>query len=428
MEKEFKVQVKETPTVELEVEAPKTIQPKVTVSSVTQPVENKTVEEPKATELPKEAKVYELPSIDLLDDYPESDEIDAGNEKDIKELIPILIRKLDAFGIHTEAAGYIVGPTYSRIELNVLSNVQVKKIASIQQDLEMALKRKIRPLLPIKGKNLIGIEVENARRNIVGLKETMLQKEPSDNVDFIVGEDIEGKIISMNFKELPHMLVGGSPGAGKTVFLHSIITSLLLRYSPDEVKLALIDFKRVEFNYYRDLPHLLSNRLIDEYSDAYELLEELAKEMNRRYDLFYNAKVSDIDEYNKIATVRLPQIILVIDEYADMCGSEYKDRIQNVFIRLAQKARASGIHLIVATQRPSVSVISGVLKANLPTRVSFLVPTHVDSCNILDVSGAQSLTGKGDMLFGRIGSIERIQAPYISVDEIKRVVDFIKKQ
>ncbi len=372
---------------------------------------------------------YNKPALDLLSDPSENSEIKKANEEDIVNVINILESKLKDFGIDVKCENSIIGSTFSRLELKLISNTSLSQIAKYENDITMALKRKVRLLLPIPGKDLIGVEVENSQRESVVLK-TMLESNDAkkNNINIPIGVDIEYNSKFMDIDSLPHLLVAGTTGSGKSCFLHSVISSILCRYSPSEVRLVLIDFKRVELGIYNGVPHLVSGRIYDEHESANSILDSLDKEMERRYGIFLANSVRNINEYNQNALEKdkLPVIIAIIDEYADLVGSEYQKKVEYYIQRLAQKARACGIHLIISTQRPTVKVINGVIKANFPTRIAFSVASHIDSQNILDETGAQNLVGKGDMLLGYYNKMERLQSPFVSSKEIKNIVDYIK--
>lgn len=370
------------------------------------------------------------PSVDLLDDAEDCAPVREANKRDIERITEVLIDKLNDFGIKVAVEDCIVGAAYSRIEMKLLSNTQLTTIVKYEPDIAMVLKRKIRLLLPIEGKDLIGIEVQNARREVLTLK-AMLTSEEGRNregkINTGIGYDIEGKPVFAAFDSLPHALVGGSTGSGKSVFLSSVITGIIFRYQPRDVRLVLIDFKRVEMNVYNGLPFVVGGRAIDDFDETQEIFVKLTDEMERRYTLLSESRTRNFKEYNeKVAEKdKLPAIIIIIDEYADMVSNKgYKELAANIQ-RIAQKARAAGMYMIIATQRPSAKVIDGVIKANLPSRIAFSVASHIDSMNILDASGAEDLIGAGDMLFEQGGYIRRLQSPYISTEEIGRVVDSV---
>lgn len=374
---------------------------------------------------------YVFPPIDLLKDY-DNLKVREENESAIQGVIEALEGKLREFGINAVTERYIIGPVFTRIELRPEASVQISKIAALKDDISMALQRRVRLLLPIEGKSLIGVEVGNAVRAVVPLKRMIAaqneRESDSQHVEVALGVDLEYHPLFRTFFSLPHLLVGGTTGSGKSVFLNSLIMEILYRYAPSDVRLVLIDFKRVEFGFYNDLPHVVGGRAIDEYEDALRVVELLDREMERRYSLFSGAGVRNLAEYNSSCEKKIPQILVIIDEYADIACSAYAKQFDRLIQRLAQKARACGIHLVISTQRPSVKVINGVIKANFPTRVAFAVASYVDSMNILDSTGAECLLGSGDMLFAGGRHTDRLQSPYVSTDEILAVTDFIKRE
>ena len=378
-----------------------------------------------------EKKQYVLPPLDLLQDIPEQEEIKEKNRQELVGVAELVEKKLNDFDIVIKCENIVVGPSVSRLEYRLVSKTPLSKIEALENDIAMTIQRRVRLLLPIKDKNLIGVEVANAFRSTVGLKQALL-KEPVEpgKIKFLLGEDIEGRVKNMEFKSLPHMLVAGQTGSGKSVFLQCLINSLLFRYTPEEVKFVLIDFKRVEFFSYNGLPNIVGGKVIDEHEDALNALKGLCEEMDNRYSLIANDPkgVDTIEEYNAAyPEKRLPTIVCIIDEYADMIGSALKKDFNACVTRLVQKARAASIHLIISTQRPSVDVIDGVIKANLPTKIALSVASHVDSGNIINASGAQNLTGMGDMLMAQLGNLDRYQSPFISKPEVKAVIAFIKQ-
>lgn len=370
------------------------------------------------------------PPVSLLNDAENNAAVREANKRDIERIIEVLVDKLKDFGIKVSVEDCIVGAAYSRIEMKLLSNTQLTAIAKYEPDIAMVLKRKIRLLLPIEGKDLIGIEVQNARREVLTLKAMLLSEEAKNRDGKIstgIGYDIEGKPVFASFDSLPHALIGGSTGSGKSVFLSSVITGIIFRYQPKDVRLVLIDFKRVEMNVYNGLPFVAGGRAIDDFEETQDTFVKLTDEMERRYTLLSESRTRNFKEYNeKVAEKdKLPSIVIIIDEYADMVSNKgYKELAANIQ-RIAQKARAAGMYMLIATQRPSAKVIDGVIKANLPSRIAFSVASHIDSMNILDASGAEDLIGAGDMLFEQGGYIRRLQSPYVSTEEIGKVADYI---
>lgn len=373
---------------------------------------------------------YVFPPLDLLKDYDNA-QARAENESAVQGVIAALEEKLREFGIAAKTESYLIGPAFTRIELRPEPSVQISKIGALKDDIAMALKRKVRLLLPIEGKDLIGVEVENAARAIVPLKRMFTDpREGEPDAQYLeagLGFDPEYRPQFRTFNSFPHLLVGGTTGSGKSCFLHSLLTGMFFRYTPAQLRLVLIDFKRVELGVYNGLPFVVGGRAVDEYDDALRSLELLDKEMERRYTLFSATGVRNIAEYNAQYEPSLPMILVAIDEYADIASSTYAKQFDRLVQRLAQKARACGIHLVISTQRPSVKVINGIIKANFPARAAFAVASYVDSMNILDSTGAECLLGSGDMLFSSGRHTDRLQAPYVSTEEITAVAEFIKE-
>ncbi|MBW1888263.1 MAG: DNA translocase FtsK [Deltaproteobacteria bacterium] len=374
---------------------------------------------------------YKSPPIDLLE--KEKGKPSAG---DIKTNSRIIKKTLESFEIPVEMSGVNVGPTVTQYSLKPAEGIKISKITSLSNDMALALAtHPIRIEAPIPGKSLVGIEVPNKVRSLVRLRDLMQAPEfsdhPSDLV-FCLGKDVSGHPMYANLGKMPHLLVAGSTGTGKTIFLNTLILSLLYRNSPDRLKLILIDPKRVEFSIYSSLPHLLCPAIVDS-SKAVNALKWLIDEMDRRFKELAKVRARNIYSYNEKSAKndfeRLPYIILIIDELADLMAAKGRE-VETSVVRLAQMARAVGIHLVVATQRPSVEVITGLIKANITSRITFQVASQVDSRTVLDTSGAEKLLGAGDMLFisSEIVKPKRMQAAYISEKEVKKVVDWIKTE
>ena len=328
------------------------------------------------------------------------------------------------------------GPIVTTFEFKPAPNVKVSKILNLQDDLAMALKAQtIRIQAPIPGKDVVGIEVPNDDVDTIYLRD-LLESELFENsaspLTMILGKDIVGNAFVTDLKKLPHLLIAGTTGSGKSVGINAMILSLLYKNSPDNLKLIMIDPKMLEFSMYNDIPHLLTP-VITKPNAAINALANMVGEMERRYKLMANTKTKNIENYNEKAKKNdydpFPYIVIIIDELADLMMTSGKD-VELSIARLAQMARASGIHLIVATQRPSVDVVTGLIKANLPSRVSYKVGQKIDSKIILDAMGAESLLGRGDLLFTPPGSsnLVRIHAPWSDEVEIEKVVDFLKSQ
>lgn len=384
------------------------------------------------TEKPKD---FILPPSKFFQEGPK-DKKSKVSESYIDKKIEDLLDKLSMFKIDGDVVRTYTGPVVTTFEFKPAPNVKVSKILNLQDDLAMALKAQtIRIQAPIPGKDVVGIEVPNDDVQTIYLKE-MLDSELFQNakspLTIILGKDIVGKPFITDLKKLPHLLIAGTTGSGKSVGINSMILSLLYKNSPDNLKLVMIDPKMLEFSMYNDIPHLLTP-VITKAGDAINALSNMVAEMERRYTLMSQTKTKNIENYNEKAKKEgydaFPYIVVVIDELADLMMTSGKD-VEYSIARLAQMARASGIHLIVATQRPSVDVVTGLIKANLPSRLSYKVGQKVDSKIILDSMGAESLLGRGDMLFTPPGmsGLVRIHAPWSSEDEIEKVVDFLKDQ
>lgn len=356
------------------------------------------------------------------------------NEAEIDKKIKILIEKLKQFKIEGDVVRYYVGPVVTTFEFKPLPHIKVSKILALQDDLAMALKaQSIRIQAPIPGKDVVGIEIPNEKVETIYLREILesdIFKKAKSPLTLALGKDIVGAPFVTDLKKLPHLLIAGTTGSGKSVGINAMILSLLYRNSPDELKFLMIDPKMLEFSIFNDIPHLLTP-VITEPKKAIMALNSMVKEMERRYKLMANARVKNIEGYNaKVSqNEKMPYIVIIIDELADLMMTSGKD-VEYSIARLAQMARASGIHLIVATQRPSVDVVTGLIKANLPSRISFKVGQKIDSKVILDQFGAESLLGRGDMLFTPPGitGLIRLHAPFTSEEEIEKVVEYLKSQ
>ena len=384
------------------------------------------------TEKPKD---FLLPPTNFFQEAPKDNKTKV-NEAFIDKKIADLLDKLAMFKIDGDVVRTYTGPVVTTFEFKPAPNVKVSKILSLQDDLAMALKAQtIRIQAPIPGKDVVGIEVPNEDTQTIYLKE-MLDSEIFQNskspLTMILGKDIVGKPFVTDLKKLPHLLIAGTTGSGKSVGINSMILSLLYKNSPDNLRLVMIDPKMLEFSMYNDIPHLLTP-VITKAVDAINALANMVGEMERRYTLMAKTKTKNIENFNEKAQKEglptMPYIVVVIDELADLMMTSGKD-VEYSIARLAQMARASGIHLIVATQRPSVDVVTGLIKANLPSRLSYKVGQKIDSKIILDSMGAESLLGRGDMLFTPPGmpGLVRIHAPWSTETEIEKVVEFLKDQ
>ncbi|AYC29293.1 FtsK/SpoIIIE family DNA translocase [Paenisporosarcina cavernae] len=383
---------------------------------------------------------YVLPSASLLKEPPPSDQ--SGEYSAIQQNAKKLEATFQSFGVKAKVTQVHLGPAVTKYEVLPDTGVKVSKIVSLSDDLALALAaRDIRMEAPIPGKSAIGIEVPNNEVAIVSLREVLEAKEnnrPDAKLMIGLGRDITGQAVLSELNKMPHLLVAGSTGSGKSVCINGIIVSILMRAKPHEVKLMMIDPKMVELNVYNGIPHLLAPVVTDPRK-ASQALKKVVSEMERRYDLFshtgtrnlegYNEHVRLFNEENEEKHPQLPYIVVIVDELADLmmvASNEVEDSIT----RLAQMARAAGIHLIIATQRPSVDVITGVIKANIPSRIAFAVSSSIDSRTILDMGGAEKLLGRGDMLFLSAGASKpvRVQGAFLSDQEVENVVDYTISQ
>ena len=370
---------------------------------------------------------YKKPSINCLKNYNGSKNSYKEQNKS-KEVIDTLKN----FNIEIQDCNATFGPTITRYEVSPKPGTKVSKIVNLSDDLALSLAaRSIRIEAPVPGKSVIGIEVPNDKPQVVGLREVITSNEFINDPSSLavgLGKEISGKPLIADLAKMPHLLIAGATGSGKSVCVNTIITSLLYKSSPEEVKLLLIDPKVVELAHYNGIPHLLSPVVTDP-KKASNALNWAVNEMNKRYQLFAENGVKDIAGYNRKCENKMHKIVIIIDELADLmmaCGNEVEDYI----CRLAQMARAAGMHLIIATQRPSVDVITGIIKANIPSRIAFAVSSQTDSRTILDMGGAEKLLGKGDMLYYPLGAAKpvRIQGAFISEEESEKVIDEIKAQ
>ncbi|MCI5972441.1 MAG: DNA translocase FtsK 4TM domain-containing protein [Anaerococcus sp.] len=376
---------------------------------------------------------YTYPSIDLLEDRNEDGGVD---DREIRARAVAIEETLDSFGIDGKVVQIDVGPTVTCYELKPQRGVKVSKIVNLSDDLALALATSgIRILAPIPGKSHVGIEVPNDKKEVVGLKEILSSEnfvKSKYTIPFAMGKSISGDVEVSAIEKMPHLLVSGATGSGKSVCINTIIMSILYKHSPNDVKLLLVDPKVVELSIYNGIPHLIMPVITDPKKASSSLFWAIS-EMEKRYKLFEKNHVRDIVGYKKAqesddSMENLPYIVIIIDELADLMmtvGAEVEDYIT----RLAQKSRACGIHLIIATQRPTVDVITGTIKANIPSRISFAVTSQIDSRTILDAQGAEKLLGKGDMLYASSDSMRptRIQGAFVSDDEVISVVREIKE-
>jgi DNA segregation ATPase FtsK/SpoIIIE, S-DNA-T family len=393
-----------------------------------------------AQESVKQTKTYVLPSISLLNEPSEHDQ--SGEYKLIKANAKKLEQTLLNFGVKVKVTQVHLGPAVTKYEIMPDVGVKVSKIVNLQDDLALALAAKdIRMEAPIPGKSAIGIEVPNNEIAMVSLREVLQAEEnnrPDKKLLIGFGRDVTGKAMLHELNKMPHLLVAGSTGSGKSVCINGIIVSIIMRAAPHEVKMMMIDPKMVELNVYNGIPHLLAPVVTDPRKAA-QALQKVVAEMERRYDLFSHTGTRNIEGYNEYVTLfneeneekhaLLPYIVVIVDELADLMMVA-SNEVEDAITRLAQMARAAGIHLIIATQRPSVDVITGIIKANIPSRIAFAVSSAIDSRTILDMGGAERLLGRGDMLFLPAGESKpvRVQGAFVSDAEVERIVDFCIEQ
>lgn len=376
---------------------------------------------------------YEYPPVELLS--MNNKKVTRGSAKALAENAAKLQKTLFSFGVSAKVENVSVGPTITRYELKPAEGTRVSKIANLADDIALNLAAEtIRIEAPIPGKQAVGIEVPNEKKEAVHLREVIESDEFENNkskLSVALGKDVAGNTVIADIAKMPHVLIAGSTGSGKSVCINSIITSIIYNAKPSEVKLVMVDPKVVELSVYNGIPHLLIPVVTDPKKAAGALAWAVI-EMDDRYNKFAQKGVRDLKGYNKAIekeneNAKLPQIVIIIDELADLMMVAAKD-VEEAICRLAQKARAAGMHLVIATQRPSVDVITGLIKANVPSRIAFAVSSQVDSRTILDCSGAEKLLGKGDMLFYPVGSTkpQRVQGAFVSDDEVEKIVDFVK--
>lgn len=412
---------------------PQKVRVNVQSKDATTPLSEESVEV-KFTTKKEEIENYQIPPIDLIQ---KPEKVQSVNHQELKANARKLEATLESFGVKVKITHIHRGPAVTRYEIQPKVGVKVSRIVNLADDIALALAAKgIRIEAPIPGKSAIGIEIPNTEVAMVGLRDILessaYQTEPS-KLAMALGRDIAGEPVVGNLAQMPHLLIAGATGAGKSVCINAILISLLYKAKPNEVKLMLIDPKMVELNIYNGIPHLLAPVVTDPRKAAIAL-KKVVQEMEKRYERFAKQGARDIERYNQIAAEnpeleRLPYIVVVVDELADLMMVAPAD-VEDAICRLAQMARAAGIHLIIATQRPSVDVITGVIKANIPSRIAFAVSSSADSRTILDMGGAEKLLGKGDMLYLPVGAAKptRVQGTYLSDEEVERVVQFVKDQ
>ncbi|VLK49779.1 DNA translocase, cell division protein [Streptococcus pneumoniae] len=387
----------------------------------------------------KEALEYKLPSLQLF--APDKPKDQSKEKKIVRENIKILEATFASFGIKVTVERAEIGPSVTKYEVKPAVGVRVNRISNLSDDLALALAAKdVRIEAPIPGKSLIGIEVPNSDIATVSFRELWEQSQTkAENfLEIPLGKAVNGTARAFDLSKMPHLLVAGSTGSGKSVAVNGIIASILMKARPDQVKFMMVDPKMVELSVYNDIPHLLIP-VVTNPRKASKALQKVVDEMENRYELFakvgvrniagFNAKVEEFNSQSKYKQIPLPFIVVIVDELADLMMVASKE-VEDAIIRLGQKARAAGIHMILATQRPSVDVISGLIKANVPSRVAFAVSSGTDSRTILDENGAEKLLGRGDMLFKPIDENHpvRLQGSFISDDDVERIVNFIKAQ
>lgn len=387
--------------------------------------------EPKTLRL-GDAGNYIFPPVDLLGDYGADSENARINEEALDADARAAEEVLEELGVPAKVVKKVAGPAFSRLEMVMPTGMSVQKIDPLENDIAMRLGKSARFEVPLEGKNAFGVEFASAKREIVGLREIVSGQEFTnrEGISYALAVDIERKPIVKDLTRAPHMIIAGSTGSGKSCFLHSVITSLMYKYTPAQLRMAMVDFKRVEMAVYNGIPHLLTDKVVDCEEDALELFKSLTEEMEKRYELLLAKGCRNVAEYNSVCPgEKLPYIAVFVDEYADISTSTLAKEFDACVRKLSQKARASGIHLVLATQRPSTDVISGTIKNNFPVQIAFKVARKEDSRTTLaGQSGAETLLGGGDMLYNEPsgGGLKRYQAPYVSTEEVKRIVSYIK--
>ena len=383
----------------------------------------------------RELNAYKLPPIDILNDAEQTAKV---SNKEVIEQGKILEETLKNFGVNAKVSKIRIGPAVTQFEIQPDIGVKVSKIINLQNDIALSLAAKdIRIEAPIPGKSAVGIEVPNSVVSMVTLREVIKRRTSTNPLEVALGKDISGAPIMAELNKMPHLLVAGSTGSGKSVCINGIIVSILLNAKPHEVKLMMIDPKMVELNVYNGIPHLLAP-VVTNPQKASDALNRIVSEMERRYDLFSHSNTRNIEAYNQYLertadnpkkVQKLPYIVVIVDELADLMMVASKD-VEASITRIAQMARAAGIHLIIATQRPSVDVITGIIKANIPSRIAFAVSSQTDSRTIIDSMGAEKLLGRGDMLFLPSGRSKplRVQGAFLDDEEVTDIVEFITEQ
>jgi len=390
--------------------------------------EKKDVKEIKISSIDTQNSTYKMPPFSLL-----NEPLKRQKNEDVWHNGELLEVTLESFGVEAKVVNTVIGPTVTRYELALATGVKVNSIMKLSNDIALALAApQIRIEAPIPGKSLLGIEVPNKKITMVTIREIIESEEfveKKSRLTLGIGKDIAGKVIADSLEDMPHFLIGGTTGSGKSVCLNALVVSLLYKSDPAILRIAMIDPKRVELTQYEGLPHLWAP-IVTDPGLSVKLLRFLTREMDNRYELFRREGVRNIQGYNqKNREHSLPYVVVIVDELADLMMMSPKE-IEKLICRLAQMARATGIHIILATQRPSVDVITGLIKANFPSRIAFAVSSQADSRVILDMGGAEKLLGKGDMLYSPVWAMKpiRVQGAYVSDEEIEKVLDFWKSQ
>lgn len=398
-------------------------------------------EQPLFFDLPEEEENedYELPPVDLLNEIPLTDQ--SAEYKLVEKNVSVLEQTFDSFGVDAKVVRASLGPSVTKFEIQPAVGVKVSKIVGLTDDLALALAAKdIRMEAPIPGKSLIGIEVPNQTTSMVSFRDVVESENNHDDLllEVPLGRSISGEVMTADLTKMPHLLIAGSTGSGKSVCINTIISSILMKAKPHQVKMMMIDPKMVELNVYNGVPHLLTP-VVTNPRKAAQALQKVVEEMERRYELFAGFGVRNMNGYNDMVKKHnkttgenkstLPYIVVIVDELADLMMVA-SNEVEDAIIRLAQMARAAGIHMILATQRPSVDVITGIIKANVPSRIAFAVSSGIDSRTIIDSNGAEKLLGRGDMLFVPMGENKpiRVQGAFISDDEVEHIVEFVTNQ
>lgn len=409
----------------------------IAIAEVSQP--QQTDEEPILFDRPLFEGHYSLPTVDLLAEIPIKNQ--SAERDNVRRNIGILEETFKSFGISATVESAVVGPSITKYEIKLATGVKVSRVVNLSDDLALALAAKdVRIEAPIPGKSLIGVEIPNAEVATVGFREMWENSKtnPTKLLEIPLGKSLDGTMRVFDLTRMPHLLIAGSTGSGKSVAVNGIITSILMKALPSQVKFLMVDPKMVELSVYNDIPHLLIP-VVTNPRKAARALQKVVDQMEERYELFsrfgvrnisgYNEKIERFNQESDQKMLPLPLIVVIVDELADLMMVASKE-VEDAIIRLGQKARAAGIHMILATQRPSVDVISGLIKANVPSRVAFAVSSGTDSRTIIDQNGAEKLLGRGDMLFKPIDENHpiRLQGSFLSDDDVEAVVNFIKNQ